>query len=138
MTSPQRQFSAFQSEVVGRFGLVPNFFSSAPDAPELVERLWVFAKAAYLDSPIPALFKERLFVYLSRFCGVRYCIARHCAFLIGNGHSSGDPSAVPQSIEQAIRLLKTPPPWPTGHQCSVARPRNRSDRGGLAGPGNRS
>jgi hypothetical protein len=111
MTPPKRQFTAFQSEVAGRFGLVPNFFSSAPDAPELVERLWVFAKAAYLDSPIPALFKERLFVYLSRFCGVRYCIARHCAFLIGNGHSSGDPSAVPQSIEQAIRLLKTPPPW---------------------------
>ena len=103
--------TAFQREVASRFGLVPNFFSSAPDAPELVERLWVFAKAAYLDSPIPALFKERLFVYLSRFCEVRYCIARHCGFLIGNGHSSGDPSAKPESIEQAIRLLKTPPPW---------------------------
>jgi hypothetical protein len=26
-----------------RFGLVPNFFSSAPDAPEIIEGLWVFA-----------------------------------------------------------------------------------------------
>jgi len=111
MTSPASHLSAFQSEVASRFGMVPNFFSSAPDAPELVERLWVFAKAAYLDSPIPALFKERLFVYLSRFCEVRYCIARHCAFLVGNGHASGDPSATSQTIKQAIRLLKTPPPW---------------------------
>jgi hypothetical protein len=131
MTSPQRQFSAFQSEDAGRFGLVPNFFSSAPDAPEFVERLWVFAKAAYLDSPIPALFKERLFVYLSRFCEVRYCIARHCAFLIGNGHSSGDPSAVAQSIEQAIRLLKTPPPGNgTSMQCCASSKPVRAGRTG--------
>jgi hypothetical protein len=49
--------------VFDRFGLVPNFFQSAPEAPEMVERLWDFAKAAYLDNPIPSLFKERLFVY---------------------------------------------------------------------------
>jgi Histidine kinase len=90
---------------------VPNFFSSAPDAPEMVERLWDFAKAAYLNNPMPALFKERLFVYLSRFCEVRYCIVRHCAFLLGYGHSSGDPSAPSQTVEQAIRLLRAPPPW---------------------------
>ena len=105
------KLSAFQRDVASRFGLVPNFFSSAPDAPEIIERLWVFARAAYLDSPIPALFKERLFVYLSRFCEVRYCIVRHCAFLVGYGHSSGDPTTPAQSIEQAIRLLRVPPPW---------------------------
>ena len=103
--------SAIQREVASRFGLVPNFFASAPDAPEIVERLWDFAKAAYLDNPIPSLFKERLFVYLSRFCEVRYCIVRHCAFLVGRGHSSGDPSVVVQSVQEAIKLLKTPPPW---------------------------
>ena len=101
----------FQREVAGRFGLVPNFFSSSPDAPEIIERLWDFAKAAYLDNPIPSLFKERLFVYLSRFCEVRYCIVRHCAFLVGRGHASGDTSVVAQTVEQAIRLLKTPSPW---------------------------
>ena len=110
LTSSNRQ-SAIQREVASRFGLVPNFFVSAPDAPEIIERLWDFAKAAYLDNPIPSLFKERLFVYLSRFCGVRYCIVRHCAFLVGQGHSSGDVSVVVQSVEQAIKLLKTPPPW---------------------------
>ena len=98
---------------------MPNFFSSAPDAPEIIERLWAFAKAGYLDNPIPSLFKERLFVYLSRFCEVRYCIARHCAFLVGRGHSSGDPSVAAQSIEQAIKLLKTPLPWDRDHNVIV-------------------
>ena len=41
---------------------------SARDAPEIVEKLWDFAKSAYLDNPMPALFKERVFVFLSRFC----------------------------------------------------------------------
>jgi hypothetical protein len=109
------KIALFQREVASRFGLVPNFFASAPDAPEIIERLWAFAKAGYLDNPIPSLFKERLFVYLSRFCEVRYCIARHCAFLVGRGHSSGDPSVAVQSIEQAIKLLKTPPPWDRDH-----------------------
>jgi hypothetical protein len=101
----------FQRDVTRRFGLIPNFFVSAPDAPEIVEKLWDFAKSGYLDNPIPALFKERLFVFLSRFCQVRYCLVRHCGFLVGYGHSSGDASAAPQSIEQALKLLKAPPPW---------------------------
>ncbi|MGC2076875.1 MAG: histidine kinase, partial [Xanthobacteraceae bacterium] len=77
----------------------------------MIERLWDFAKSAYLDNPIPSLFKERLFVYLSRFCEVRYCIIRHCAFLLGYGHSSGDPGAPLQTIAQVLHLLKMPPPW---------------------------
>lgn len=98
-------------EVSQRFGLIPNFFMSTPDAPEIVDKLWDFAKSAYLDNPIPSLFKERLFVFLSRFCKVRYCIIRHCAFLVGYGHASGDVSAARQTIEQALKLLEAPPPW---------------------------
>jgi two-component sensor histidine kinase len=105
----------FHREVASRFGLVPNFFLSAPDAPEIVERLWAFAVSSYFDNPIPSLFKERLFVYLSRFCEVRYCIIRHCAFLLGYGHSAGDPGAAVQSVEQALRLLARPTPWDLGH-----------------------
>jgi hypothetical protein len=101
----------FHRDVTRRFGLIPNFFVSAPDAPEIVEKLWEFAKSAYLDNPIPALFKERLFVFLSRFCQVRYCIVRHCGFLVGYGHPSGDAWAQAQTIEQALKLLRTPPPW---------------------------
>ena len=47
------EHSSFQTQVEKRFRLVPNFFVSAPDAPEIVERLWSFAAAAYLDNPIP-------------------------------------------------------------------------------------
>jgi hypothetical protein len=64
----------FEREVAARFGLVPNFFRSAPDAPYVIRELWAFAKSAYFDNPMPTLLKERLFVYLSRFCEVRYCI----------------------------------------------------------------
>ena len=101
----------FHRQVAKRFRLVPNFFVSTPDAPEIMEKLWGFAAAAYLDNPIPTLFKERLFVFLSRFCPVRYCIVRHCGFLIGYGAAAGDPAAPAQTIEQMIELLKTPPPW---------------------------
>ena len=83
------------SEVSERFGLVPNFFRSAAAAPGLIEQMWRFARAAYVDNPLPSLFKERLFVHLSRFCKVRYCIVRHVGFLIGEGNPAGDPAAVP-------------------------------------------
>ena len=103
--------SSFPEQVAKRFRLVPNFFVSAPDAPEIVERLWGFAAAAYLDNPIPTLFKERLFVFLSRFCPIRYCIVRHTGFLVGYGQAAGDPAARVQTIEQVVKLLQTPPPW---------------------------
>jgi hypothetical protein len=105
------ELSSFHAQVEKRFRLVPNFFVSAPDAPEVIERLWAFAAAAYLDNPIPTLFKERLFVFLSRFCPVRYCIVRHCGFLVGYGDAAGDPAHHTQTIEQVIELLQTPPPW---------------------------
>jgi two-component sensor histidine kinase len=98
----------FESEVAARFGLVPNFFRSAPDAPFVPRELWQFAKSAYLDTPMPTLFKERLFVYLSRFCEVRYCVTRHCGFLLGLGRAAGDPAASTMTMAQVIRLLKRP------------------------------
>jgi two-component sensor histidine kinase len=100
----------FERDVAARFGLVPNFFRSSPDAPFVVRELWLFAKSAYLDTPIPTLFKERLFVYLSRFCEVRYCVTRHCGFLLGLGRAAGDPGAPPMTISQVTRLLQRPVP----------------------------
>jgi len=103
----------FDKLVSGRFGILPNFFRSAQTAPELIRQLWGFAVAGYLDNPMPSVFKERLFVWLSRFCPMRYCIVRHVGFLLGHnhGHASGDPAAVPQSIEEVVRLLRRPTPW---------------------------
>src|SRR5580700_11172399 len=105
--SDQQDFD-FEREVAARFGLVPNFFRSAPDAPLVIRELWLFAKSAYLDTPIPTLFKERLFVYLSSFCEVRYCVTRHCGFLLGLGRAAGDATATAMTIDQVIRLLRRP------------------------------
>ena len=91
-------------EIEACFGIMPNFFFTATAAPGLIDELWTFAKSAYLDSPLPSLFKERLFVYLSRFCAVRYCIVRHVGFLIGLGRPAGDAAALPETIEQVIAL----------------------------------
>ena len=100
----------FRREVTDRFGVLPNFFCSADAAPGLVEELWKFAKSAYLDSPLPSVFKERLFVHLSRFCEIRYCIVRHVGFLIGQGRPAGDAEAGPETVEQVIEMLRRPLP----------------------------
>ena len=110
-TKQQWSTLRFKREVADRFGVLPNFFCSADAAPGLAEELWKFAKSAYLDSPLPSpLFKERLFVHLSRFCGIRYCIVRHVGFLIGQGRPAGDADAGPETIEQVIELLRRPLP----------------------------
>lgn len=97
-----------------RFGVFPNFFRLAPETPEIIEKLWGFAQAAYLDNPLPSVFKERLFVHLSRFCAVRYCIARHVGFLVGLGRPAGDPIARAQSVTDVIKLLRRP--FPRGQE----------------------
>jgi len=102
--------SSLQAEVKERFGVLPNFFCLGGDAPEITTNLWRFAQFAYLDNPLPSLFKERLFVYLSRFCIVRYCIARHVGFLVGLGRPAGDRSSLPETVEQAVRLIRRPLP----------------------------
>jgi PAS domain S-box-containing protein len=99
-----------QRRVNERFGVLPNFFRLSPETPEITEKLWGFAQAAYLDNPLPAVFKERLFVHLSRFCAVRYCIARHTGFLIGLGRPAGDKDARAASIVDVVKLLRRPVP----------------------------
>ena len=99
-----------QRRVSERFGVLPNFFRLSPETPEITEKLWGFAQAAYLDNPLPSVFKERLFVQLSRFCAVRYCIARHTGFLIGLGRPAGDKDAQAASVTEVVKLLRRPLP----------------------------
>jgi PAS domain S-box-containing protein len=99
-----------QRRVNERFGVLPNFFRLSPETPEITEKLWGFAQAAYFDNPLPSIFKERLFVHLSRFCAVRYCIARHTGFLIGLGRPAGDKDARPENVLDVVKLLRRPFP----------------------------
>jgi hypothetical protein len=88
----------------------------------------------HLDNPLPSLFKERLFVHLSRFCEVRYCIVRHVGFLIGQGRPAGDADAVLETVEQVIEMLRRS--LPEGPALSTVLERleraSRSDQ--LPGP----
>jgi signal transduction histidine kinase len=119
----------FHTEVAQRFGILPNFFRSAQAAPELIQQLWGFAKAGYLDNPMPSVFKERLFVWLSRFCPMRYCIVRHVGFLLGreHGQSAGDAAAVPQTVADVVRLLRRPTPWQRDMALVYARLENLAE-----------
>jgi PAS domain S-box-containing protein len=108
-------------EVRQRFGLLPNFFRLTPNNPDITAQLWGFARFAYMDNPLPSLFKERLFVWLSRFCEVRYCIARHVGFLVGLGHVAGDAACRAQSVDDMLRLLTREVPRDAALRAHVAR-----------------
>jgi signal transduction histidine kinase len=96
--------------IAKRLGVLPNFFRLASQEADIAANLWGFAEFGYLNNPLPALFKERLFVYLSRFCEIRYCIARHLGFLVGLGYPAGDPAALCQTVEAVLPLLRRPLP----------------------------
>ncbi|WKB53693.1 hybrid sensor histidine kinase/response regulator [Eleftheria terrae] len=113
--------AAVEREITERLGLLPNFFRAAGGMPGWLPALWQFAKAAYLDNPLPSLFKERLFVHLSRFCERRYCIVRHVGYLLGRGRPAGDAAACPASVEQVLALLKRAPAGSEQVQTAIAQ-----------------
>jgi signal transduction histidine kinase/ActR/RegA family two-component response regulator len=110
MTPEIQDSTALNAAVENRFGVLPNFFCLGGDTVEITTNLWGFAQFGYLDNPLPSIFKERLFVYLSRFCNVRYCITRHVGFLVGLGRPAGDRWSLPETVEQVVLLLRRPLP----------------------------
>lgn len=110
LANSRQPSSTLYSEIEERFGILPNFFRLCPESPQITANLWGFAKFAYLDNPLPSLFKERLFVHLSRFCQVRYCIARHMGFLVGLGRPCGDAQSARNTVEEVVHLLTRPFP----------------------------
>jgi PAS domain S-box-containing protein len=121
-----REASDLEREITERFGLLPNFFRLTPETPQISVKIWEFAQTAYLDNPLPSLFKERLFVYLSRFCEVRYCVARHVGFLVGLGRPSGDAKARSQTVLEVMELLKRPFPRGDRLQPFLSLEQNRA------------
>lgn len=108
--SPTPVFGEPQLEerIRARFGVVPNLFRLSSETAAIPSEIWGFAQAAYLDNPLPALFKERLLVYVSRFCEARYYVARHVGYLLGLGRPSGDHRAPAQPVADVVQLLKRP------------------------------
>jgi PAS domain S-box-containing protein len=115
---PDAMLPGLPALVKGRLGLIPNLFGKAP---KLAQELWQFAQSAYLDSPLPSLFKERLFVHLSRLCPARYCQVRHAGFLLGHGYPAGDATAPPHTVAQVVALLSWPLPTAERLRAGLAR-----------------
>ncbi|MBV9447449.1 MAG: response regulator [Streptosporangiaceae bacterium] len=116
-----RDVAGLADEVTARFGVLPAFFRPPPGAESLVVGLWAFTQSAYLDNPLPALFKERLFVHLSRFCEERYCIIRHACFLAGLGRPAGDAQTQPETAAEILALLRRPIPQTPGLEEALRR-----------------
>lgn len=75
-----RTSEQIKAEIIERFGFFPPFFEPAISTPNIMENLWQQTLSAYVNNPLPQLFKEKLFAYLSRYCSVPYCIICHsCA-----------------------------------------------------------
>ncbi|MEP0872617.1 PAS domain S-box protein [Trichocoleus desertorum AS-A10] len=80
-----RTSTEISTEIEEKFGFVPPFFSPALATPAILENLWQQTLAAYIENPLPALFKEKLSGYLSRFCPVPYCLICHSCSLYALG-----------------------------------------------------
>lgn len=87
-------------EIEEKFGFLPPFFLPALTTPPILENLWQQTLAAYIENPFPPLFKEKLSVYLSRFCPIPYCLICHSCSL----HQLG------MQAQEILALLELAPP----------------------------
>src|SRR4051794_25607995 len=88
------------AEIEVRFGFVPPFFGPAVETPDVLANLWQQTSSAYVDNPLPELFKEKMSAYLSRYCAVSYCLVCHACTLRPLGMSGPD----------VLQLLQAPVP----------------------------
>lgn len=86
------------------FGIYPNFFKSSTNH-SVNEMMWMQARSAYIELPLPSLLKEKIFVYLSKFCDEKYCLTRHVGFMLGLGNCAGDPQVKNLSVSEVSELL---------------------------------
>jgi PAS domain S-box-containing protein len=95
-----RASKKIKAEIEERFGFFPPFFTPALETPEILENLWRQTLSAYVNNPLPVLFKEKLFAYLSRYCAVPYCIICHSCAL----------RPLEMAAEEVLALLTEPAP----------------------------
>jgi PAS domain S-box-containing protein len=93
-----------KAEIEERFGFFPPFFTPALETPEILELLWRQTLSAYVNNPLPVLFKEKLFAYLSRYCAVPYCIICHSCALRPLGMTAAEVLALLTEPGPAIEM----------------------------------
>jgi len=97
--------------IEARLGFVPPFFTPAIDQPAVLWNLWQQTLYAYLENPLPGLFKEKLAAVLGRYCPVRYCLVSHACSLVPLGMRS----------REILELLKQPTPGHSEVHACIAR-----------------
>src|SRR5262245_25573462 len=108
-----RTSEQIKAEIERVFGFLPNFFQPVFDSPEALETLWQQMLVAYVNNPLPAVFKEKLFARLSRYCAAPYCIVTHSCLMRFLGQSANEilrvleesATASDCEFEEVLRLL---------------------------------
>lgn len=95
-----RTSEKIKAEIEAKFGFFPPFFAPALSNPQVLENLWQQTLTAYVNNPLPPLFKEKLNAYLSRYCAVPYCMVCHSCVLRPLG----------MTAQEVLTLLESPPP----------------------------
>ncbi len=88
------------SEIRDHFGFIPPFFAIVQSIPPVLGSLWQQAQAADIHNPLPALFKEKLFIRLSHHSHMPYDLRGHCVAL----HTLG------MEGEEIVTFLQKPHP----------------------------
>lgn len=67
------------AEIKNQLGFIPSFLALV-ETPQVLENLWQQMLSTYINNPLPHLFKEKLFAYLSRYCTNPYwLICQSCS-----------------------------------------------------------
>ncbi len=119
-----RTSEQIKAEIEQLFGFFPSFFQPMLDQPETLESLWQQALNDYVNNPLPAVFKEKLFARLSRFWATPYCLVTHSCMMRFLGQSAAEIARVLESptpatdadIEKPLQILAAAPApllaWP--------------------------
>ncbi|MDX1932008.1 MAG: SpoIIE family protein phosphatase [Capsulimonadales bacterium] len=91
-----------EAQIEAAFGFVPPLFRRLRSHPQLLESLWLQARTAHIENPLPTLFKEKLAAFLSRYSPVPYALISHSVAWNALGGSPGE----------IVAFLETPPSDP--------------------------
>ena len=79
--------SQVKTEIVKQIGYFPSFLIPSLDSSAIYNSLVKQTLFSYINNPLPARFKEKLFVILSRYVGVSYFTICHSCTLHSKGVS---------------------------------------------------
>lgn len=82
--------SLAKTEVIKQLGYFPAFLTPAIDSSSIYRSLAHQTLFAYVNNPLPAKFKEKLFITLSRYVGIRYFTICHSCTLYSLGVSAAE------------------------------------------------